>query len=70
MQLELSGIGQEHVLKKACVPVRVSNPNVGENLQEHFFMGSTFEVQDHVLTYDKLKDPECVRRRRAGREAG
>lgn len=33
--LELSGIGGEKVLTAAGIPVKVNNPNVGENLQDH-----------------------------------
>jgi choline dehydrogenase-like flavoprotein len=33
--LELSGIGNPKILKAAGIEVKVDNPNVGENLQEH-----------------------------------
>lgn len=33
--LELSGIGNSDILSRAGIPVKVENPNVGENLQEH-----------------------------------
>jgi choline dehydrogenase-like flavoprotein len=33
--LELSGIGSSAVLSAAGIPVKVDNPNVGENLQDH-----------------------------------
>ena len=33
--LELSGIGDPAILEAAGVTVKVDNPNVGENLQEH-----------------------------------
>ena len=33
--LELSGIGNPRILKAAGIDVKVDNPNVGENLQEH-----------------------------------
>ena len=36
--LELSGIGKRDVLQAAGIPVKVHNPNVGENLQEHISM--------------------------------
>ena len=36
--LELSGIGNRDVLEAAGVPVKIHNPNVGENLQEHISM--------------------------------
>ncbi len=33
--LEISGIGNPQILKAAGIEVKVDNPNVGENLQEH-----------------------------------
>ncbi len=33
--LELSGIGNPEILKAAGIELKVDNPNVGENLQEH-----------------------------------
>lgn len=36
--LELSGIGNPEVLKAAGVKVKVNNPAVGENLQDHMSM--------------------------------
>jgi choline dehydrogenase-like flavoprotein len=33
--LELSGIGNHEILNAAGINVKVNNPNVGENLQEH-----------------------------------
>ena len=33
--LELSGIGNPEILKAAGIETKVSNPNVGENLQDH-----------------------------------
>jgi choline dehydrogenase-like flavoprotein len=36
--LEQSGIGNEDVLAKANIPVKVSSPMVGENLQDHLSM--------------------------------
>ncbi|GMG09644.1 unnamed protein product [Aspergillus oryzae] len=33
--LELSGVGNTEVLRSAGIPVKIENPNVGENLQEH-----------------------------------
>ena len=38
--LELSGIGGEKVLTAAGIPVKVNNPNVGENLQDHLSLCS------------------------------
>lgn len=33
--LELSGIGNSEILRAAGIDVKIENPNVGENLQEH-----------------------------------
>ena len=33
--LELSGIGNQAILQNAGITVKIDNPNVGENLQEH-----------------------------------
>lgn len=33
--LELSGIGDPDILKAAGIDVKVTNPNVGKNLQDH-----------------------------------
>lgn len=33
--LELSGIGNPKILEAAGIDIKISNPNVGENLQEH-----------------------------------
>ena len=42
--LELSGIGNRDVLEAAGIPVKIHNPNVGENLQEHMSMNLFFLV--------------------------
>ncbi|MCO5549808.1 hypothetical protein L7F22_003282 [Adiantum nelumboides] len=60
--LELSGIGDEAILQKYNVPVKIKNENVGKNLQEHFYLGSVFEVKEDVITYDKLKDSEFAQK--------
>ena len=40
--LELSGIGRRDVLEKANIPIHVELPGVGENVQEHIFVGVTY----------------------------
>jgi choline dehydrogenase-like flavoprotein len=40
--LELSGIGGNAVLSAAGIPVKVDNPNVGENLQDHLSASSPY----------------------------
>jgi choline dehydrogenase-like flavoprotein len=42
--LELSGIGNPEVLKKACVRCTIENINVGENLRDHPVTGTGFEL--------------------------
>jgi choline dehydrogenase-like flavoprotein len=44
--LELSGIGSPAILSRFAIPVRVDNPHVGENLQDHLMAGVSFEVVD------------------------
>lgn len=38
--LELSGIGDPEVLKAAGIDVKIGNPTVGENLQDHMSMSA------------------------------
>ena len=42
--LELSGIGNPKVVKAAGIDVKVDNPAVGENLQEHMSTSAPFFV--------------------------
>ncbi|KAJ7141591.1 alcohol oxidase [Mycena filopes] len=59
--LELSGIGDPAVLKKAEVEVKVALPGVGENVQEHIFSAASYEIRQDKAeaynTFDCLKDP-------------
>jgi choline dehydrogenase len=52
--LELSGIGSEEVLAAAGVDVVLSNPHVGENLQDHCYMPLGFKVNPGISTLDDL----------------
>ncbi|ESK92577.1 gmc oxidoreductase [Moniliophthora roreri MCA 2997] len=56
--LELSGIGRPDVLSKIGVPVKVALDGVGENVQEHQYIGVTYEVKAGASTetYDLLRD--------------
>ncbi|KAK7437914.1 hypothetical protein VKT23_018349 [Stygiomarasmius scandens] len=58
--LELSGIGRPEVLKKLDIPVKVALDGVGENMQEHQYIGVSYELKPNVEhdTYDLLRDPE------------
>ena len=40
--LELSGIGRRNVLEKVAIPVKLELPGVGENVQEHMFIGMSW----------------------------
>lgn len=44
--LELSGIGNEKLLRQHNIRPIVSNPHVGENLQDHPFVGMCYEVEN------------------------
>ncbi|XXG95597.1 hypothetical protein Hte_001865 [Hypoxylon texense] len=50
--LELSGIGSPQALEEAGVEVRISNPNVGENLQDHLMTVSVFEIDSSLQGED------------------
>ncbi|KAK0654978.1 putative choline dehydrogenase [Cercophora newfieldiana] len=52
--LELSGIGGSAALSAAGIPVKVDNPNVGENLQDHLTTTLVFEVDPSLHTPDDL----------------
>jgi choline dehydrogenase-like flavoprotein len=61
--LELSGIGNPQILKAAGIDVKVENPNVGENLQEHMCKTqcspNNFKARslDNLISnYDGLRD--------------
>ncbi|KAI9040770.1 glucose-methanol-choline oxidoreductase [Aspergillus affinis] len=56
--LELSGIGNEEILRQHNIPIIVNNPNVGENLQDHLMSGISFEVVEGVVTGDTLMRQE------------
>ncbi|KDQ55045.1 GMC oxidoreductase [Jaapia argillacea MUCL 33604] len=60
--LELSGIGSRIVLEKLDISCIVDLPGVGENVQEHVFAGTSFELKDDdvVETLDVLRNPELA----------
>ncbi|CZR61697.1 related to alcohol oxidase [Phialocephala subalpina] len=59
--LELSGIGGAAVLERAGVLVKVDNPNVGENLQDHIMTAMIFEVDPTLQNPDDPNtDPELA----------
>lgn len=52
--LELSGVGNTEVLRSAGIPVKIENPNVGENLQEHMMTATIFEISPEIPTRDEV----------------
>jgi choline dehydrogenase-like flavoprotein len=57
--LELSGVGRREVLSKIGVDVKVELPGVGENVQDHTYLGVSFELSSDVKheTFDQMRDP-------------
>ena len=53
--LELSGIGRKDILSKAGIKQRVNLPGVGENLQDHLRIQTTYELQPNVTGLDILR---------------
>jgi choline dehydrogenase-like flavoprotein len=51
--LELSGIGDPKILEEAEIPVKVNNPNVGTNFQDHMSMQTDTE---HLRKTNKLTE--------------
>lgn len=59
--LELSGVGNPDVLRKAGIETIVSSPFVGENLQDHIMAASIYEVDSDLPNPDDLKtDPSAA----------
>ncbi|TFK48618.1 alcohol oxidase [Heliocybe sulcata] len=60
--LELSGIGNPTLLKSLDIPVVLPLPTVGENVQEHCFIGISWEIREDVTfdTIDILRDPKAM----------
>ncbi|CEL51966.1 putative GMC-type oxidoreductase Rv1279/MT1316 OS=Mycobacterium tuberculosis GN=Rv1279 PE=3 SV=1 [Rhizoctonia solani AG-1 IB] len=59
--LERSGIGCSRRLRSLGIPDFVDLPGVGENLQDHIIVPSSFELKDkNTITGDLLRDPEFI----------
>jgi len=62
--LELSGFGDEKLLRRLGIDVVVDNPNIGENLQNHPMFTVTYEARDQegFDTIDQLlrRDPDAI----------
>lgn len=56
--LELSGIGQRRVLEAADIPIQLELNGVGENLQDHVYVPTMYEVTPDHETLDVLHEPE------------
>lgn len=56
--LELSGIGNPEILKKAGVDCLVDLPSVGENLQDHVVTAVAVDLTPDQVTLDTLGDPK------------
>jgi choline dehydrogenase-like flavoprotein len=54
--LELSGIGNATILKSLGIPVVKSLPSVGENLQDHIRIQSTYQLKPEYPSFDALKN--------------
>ena len=54
--LELSGIGNEALLKSKGVDVHYDNENVGENLQDHILLPLAFEAAPGEATFESLRN--------------
>ncbi|KAG8527837.1 uncharacterized protein KY384_006753 [Bacidia gigantensis] len=52
--LELSGIGDPNILTKYGIEVKIDNPNVGENFQDHPQCGVTFIPNEGEITFDQF----------------
>ncbi|KAF2197697.1 glucose-methanol-choline oxidoreductase-like protein [Delitschia confertaspora ATCC 74209] len=61
--LELSGIGDPSILLQHDIQVKVSNPFVGTNLQDHILHSLSFETNSTFPTRDALlrREPEAIR---------
>ena len=53
--LELSGIGQKSILSAAGVDTVLELPGVGENLQDHIRIQSSYILKDNYSSFDELR---------------
>jgi choline dehydrogenase-like flavoprotein len=53
--LELSGIGRKDVLANAGIEQKVDLPGVGENLQDHLRIQTTYELRPNITGLDILR---------------
>ncbi|SPO06560.1 related to alcohol oxidase [Cephalotrichum gorgonifer] len=53
--LEVSGIGQAAVLAAAGVQQKIELPGVGENLQDHLRIQSSYQLKDGYISFDNIR---------------
>ena len=58
--LEMSGIGNPEILRKAGVECLVDLPSVGENYQDHVVGGTVYELADGQMSGDSIYKPEVM----------
>lgn len=58
--LELSGIGDPDVLKKAGVELKVENRDVGENFQDHSVTLAGYRLKEGHMSVDSIYAPEAM----------
>ncbi|KAG8743828.1 hypothetical protein FRC10_011376 [Ceratobasidium sp. 414] len=54
--LELSGIGNPTILQQYGINPLVNLPGVGENLQDHLFIATSYELKPGMTTFDILRN--------------
>jgi choline dehydrogenase-like flavoprotein len=54
--LELSGIGDETLLKRLGIPIVKNLPSVGENLSDHIRIQSSYQLKPEYPSFDVLKN--------------
>lgn len=54
--LEQSGIGNSTILRQYGITPLVDLPGVGENLQDHIFLSTTYELKPGKTTLDILRN--------------
>lgn len=57
--LELSGIGRPDVLNSVGIPVKVALDGVGENVQEHNFIGTSYSAEDQISIVKQTLTYSC-----------
>lgn len=58
--LELSGIGDPQVLRKAGVECKIELPSVGRNYQDHICSGMSYELKAGNLSLDAIWSPDVM----------